>query len=134
MKPAILVIDMLNDFVNGKLACLQAKAIVRPIQRMLLIARKKHIPIIYTNDAHSKNKDKELKLWGEHAIKGTEGAQIIPELKPTKSDIIIEKHHFSGFFQTKLQQILSKLKIDTLIIVGLQTHICVLHTIADAYQ
>jgi nicotinamidase-related amidase len=47
---------------------------------------------------------------------------------------VIDKHHFSGFFDTKLQQVLKKLNIKALIVVGLQAHICIAHTIADAYQ
>jgi nicotinamidase-related amidase len=61
MKQAILVIDMLNDFVTGKLACKNALSIIKPIQKLILTARQKSVPIIYVNDAHT-NKDHELNL------------------------------------------------------------------------
>jgi nicotinamidase-related amidase len=101
---------------------------------LIIAARQKGIPVIYTNDAHHKNKDSELLLWGDHAIKGTKGAQVIDQLKPAKNDNVIKKHHYSGFCETNLDSLLKKLKVDTLIIVGLQAHLCVWHTVADAYQ
>ena len=70
---AILVIDMLNDFINGKLRLDGVEDIVQNIQKLLSSARQRNIPIIYCNDAHD-IKDRELKIWGEHAIKGTSGA------------------------------------------------------------
>jgi nicotinamidase-related amidase len=134
MKLALVIIDMLNDFVTGKLACKDSPRIISSIQLLLKQARQKHIPIFYVNDEHHKNIDHELKLWGNHAIKGTKGAQVITQLKPALGDVVIPKRHYSAFFETTLPSMLKNKKIDTLVIVGLQAHICVAHTIADAYQ
>ena len=73
---AILVIDMLNDFINGKLKLKGAEKIVPNIQKLLNFARLQNIPIIYCNDSHLPN-DKELQIWGRHAMKGTRGAEVI---------------------------------------------------------
>ena len=101
-KYAILVVDMLNDFVTGPLGCDRAKAIVNPTKLLLEEARKKNIPVIFCNDSHLKGIDKELKLWGDHAIKGTKGAEVIPELPIDDKDYVILKRRYSSFFQTDL--------------------------------
>ena len=61
-KPAILVVDMLNDFVYGALTCDRGKAIVPATAQLLEAARKKGVPVIFCNDAHLKGIDRELKL------------------------------------------------------------------------
>ena len=79
-KQAVLVVDMLNDFVTGALKCDRGLAIVPQTAKLLNAARKSGVPVIFCNDAHLKGIDHELKLWGDHAIAGTEGAKVIPEL------------------------------------------------------
>jgi len=132
-KTALIVADMLNDFVTGALTCENAKAIVKPLEELVTTARKHHLTVIYANDAHYKGIDKELELWGDHAIAGTKGAEVIPELAPQQGDYVVPKRRYSGFFQTDLQLILTELGIENLIITGLHTHMCVRHTTADAY-
>ena len=133
-KYAILVVDMLNDFVTGALGCDRARAIVEPNRQLLDAARKHGVPVIYCNDSHYKGIDKELKLWGDHAIRGTKGAEIIPEIAAKDVDYVILKRRYSSFFQTDLDNLLKELGVDTVIITGLHTHMCCRHTAADAYQ
>ena len=133
-KPAILVVDMLNDFVYGALACDRGKAIVPATARLLDAARAAGVPVIFCNDAHLRNIDRELALWGDHAIAGTEGAQVITELKVSESDYIVPKRRYSGFFQTGLDILLKELGVQTVVMTGLHTHMCVRHTSADAYS
>ena len=80
-KYAILVVDMLNDFVTGALKCDRGLAIVPKTAELVKGAREKNIPVIFCNDAHLKGIDHELKFWGDHAIAGTEGAKVIPSSK-----------------------------------------------------
>jgi nicotinamidase-related amidase len=131
---AILVVDMLNDFVTGALKCDRGLAIVPATASLLDQARKKSVPVIFCNDAHIPEIDHELKLWGNHAIKGTYGAEVIPELKLSLKDYVVPKRRYSGFFHTDLDLLLKELKVDTVIMTGLHTHMCVRHTSADAYQ
>jgi nicotinamidase-related amidase len=133
-KPAILVVDMLNDFVTGALKCDRGLAIVPKTAELLEAARRYHVPVIFCNDAHIKGIDHELKLWGDHAIAGTKGAEVIPELKLCASDYVVPKRRYSGFFHTDLDLLLKELGADTVIMTGLHTHMCVRHTSADAYQ
>ena len=133
-KPAILVVDMLNDFVYGALACDRGKAIIPATARLLDAARAAGVPVIFCNDAHIKGIDRELKLWGDHAIVGTEGAKVIPELNASECDYIVPKRRYSGFFQTDLDILLKELGVKTVIMTGLHTHMCVRHTSADAFS
>ena len=94
-KYAVLVVDMLNDFVTGAIGCDRAKAIVKPLGELLVNARKNNVPVIFCNDCHYKGIDNELKLWGDHAIKGTWGAEIIPELPVSENDYIVPKRRYS---------------------------------------
>ena len=133
-KYAILVVDMLNDFVTGSLGCPNALAIVEPNRELIEAARKHNVPVIFCNDSHFKGIDNELKLWGDHAIRGTKGAEVIPELKPTEKDYVVLKRRYSSFFQTDLDNLLKELGVNTVVITGLHTHMCCRHTAADAYQ
>lgn len=64
--------------------------------------------------------------------KGSEGARILEEcLKDT--DIVLEKNKDSGFYGTDLDNLLRKLGVDTIIITGMQTQICVQTTAADGF-
>ena len=132
-KPAILVVDMLNDFVTGALGCDRARAIVPASAKLLDAARKAGVPVIFCNDCHLKGIDLELKLWGDHAIKGTKGAEVIPELKLCDKDYVVPKRRYSGFFQTDIDILLKELGVKTVIMTGLHAHMCVRHTSADAY-
>ena len=71
---AILVNDMLNDFIQGSLRSDRANFIIPQIRLLLDTAKQKNIPVFYCNDEHLQT-DSELKLWGQHAMKGTEGAK-----------------------------------------------------------
>ena len=132
-KPAILVVDMLNDFVTGALGCERARDIVPATAELLDAARAAGVPVIFCNDAHIQVIDHELKLWGDHAIAGTPGAEVIPELKVSDKDYIVPKRRYSGFFQTNLDILLRELDIRTVVMTGLHAHMCVRHTSADAY-
>ena len=132
-RPAILFVDMLNDFVTGSLGCDRARAIVPACVELANAAREKGIPVIFCNDAHRPGIDRELMIWGDHAIVGTEGAEVIPELGPEEGDYIVPKRRYSGFFQTDLDILLKELGVQTCIMCGLHAHMCVRHTSADAF-
>jgi nicotinamidase-related amidase len=125
---------MLNDFVTGALACDRGKAIVPQTAKLLNAARENGVPVIFCNDAHLPGIDHELKLWGDHAIVGTKGAEVIPELGLCEKDYVVPKRRYSGFFHTDLDLLLRELGVDTVIMTGLHAHMCVRHTSADAYQ
>lgn len=129
---ALLVIDELGDPTGGPLEGVLLPAI-RNTARLAGAARAAGVPVIYTNDAHIPGLDRELELWGEHGIAGTPEAQTSPLLNPQEGDFTIEKRRYSAFFQTGLRLLLDELGAKTLICTGMDTNICVRHTVADAY-
>ena len=134
---AILVVDMLNDFLKpgGKMVLDIGKVIIEPSSRLLERARNNRIPIVYVNDSHRPGlrQDREFKKRAEHCIEGTWGAEVIRELKPQEGDFVVKKRRFSGFYETDLDLTLKDLKIDTVIIIGVVTNICVRSTVHDAF-
>ena len=119
-RTAVIVIDMLNDFVTGPIASPRIHHIIEPIKDLCDYARKHNMPVIYSNDSHTPEVDKEFKVWGPHAVVGTKGAEVIDELEPQPGDHIIPKKTYSGFFQTPLELVLRELDVDTVIITGWQ--------------
>lgn len=65
-------------------------------------------------------------------IRDTWNTDIVPDLKPQADDVVIYKHRFSGFYQTDLDAILTRLGITYLIVTGCTTSVCVESTIRDA--
>lgn len=130
---ALLIVDMLNDFIkeNSVLEVPKGREIIPNIQKLISKAEEKRIPVVYVCDSHERN-DNEFLEFKPHAVKGTKGAEIVEELQPQKGDFIVEKTRFDGFYNTKLDVILRKLMVNTLIITGVLTDICVLYTTASA--
>ena len=75
--------------------------------------------------------DLEFKMFPPHCIAGTAEAEVIPELSNYQGEIIPKKR-YSGFYGTNLEEKLLKIQPDKLIICGVLTNICVMHTTADA--
>ncbi len=135
MKEALLVIDMLNDFVRegAPLEVPDTRTVIPVIKREIDKAHAAGYPVIYICDTHAAD-DKEFSKfgWPAHAVKGTRGAEIVEELRPAGSDIVIPKTTYSGFYGTDLEKTLRRLGIDSLRLTGDVTHICILFTAADA--
>ena len=132
MKQAILVIDMLNEFVTGELGFELRTNVIPNLQRLLRGAREVGIPIVYACDAHEPA-DPEIAIWGEHAMAGTPGAEVIAELAPQDGDHRVPSRTYSAFHDTDLDALLRNLGVDGVILTGIHTHICVQHSAADAF-
>jgi len=134
-RKALLIIDMLNDFIQegAPLRVPGADRIIPNIKREVGKARSEGVPVIYICDRHRKD-DPEFKVWPPHAIEGTRGAEVVDELKPQRGDYLVPKLTYSGFYGTDLERILRELGVNHLIITGVCTEICVLYTSADAYM
>jgi nicotinamidase-related amidase len=132
VKPAVIVVDMLEEFVHGRLKSPDAEKIVPVIKSVLEKAREKNIPVIYVADHHFPV-DHELRVWGQHAMYDSDEARIVDELAPTEKDYVLYKRSYSGFRDTGLDMLLRDLGVDTVVLTGIHTHICVLHTAWDAF-
>jgi len=124
---ALVIVDMLKDFVDGSLANPRAQRIVEPLQRLLAHAREEGWVVVFSNDAHRPG-DPELKVWGEHAMEGTPGAEVIGEIEPRAGEIISPKRHYGAFDETGLTEQLRERGVDEVVITGQHTHICVRHS------
>jgi nicotinamidase-related amidase len=131
-RTALLVIDMLNDFLRGPFAGPGAERLIGPVRTAIGRARARGVPVIFIGDAHVPN-DAEFAVLPPHAIAGTRGAEIVAELALEPGDAIIAKRRYSGFFETELADLLRKLEVDTLAFCGLQTDCCVMYTVADGF-
>ena len=102
---ALIIVDMLVDFVDGKLANPRARRIIEPLQRLLEHARENDWVVVFSNDAHRPG-DPELEVWGEHAMEGDPGAQVIAELAPRESDteFVSPKRVYGAFDMTGLHE------------------------------
>jgi ureidoacrylate peracid hydrolase len=65
-------------------------------------------------------------------IRDTWNTDMLPELAPQANDVVLEKHRFSGFYQTDLDRTLTRLGIRSLIVTGCTTSIWVESTVRDA--
>ena len=137
MKNALIVIDMLNDFLpGGALGNEAAEAIIPPLQSALSYARERtDWVIVYANDAHLEE-DRELSIWGKHAMEGTHGAQVISALAPKPGDQEWEepKRFYGAFEGTNLAEKLRAQGVQTVYLTGQHTNCCVRHTAYGSFR
>jgi nicotinamidase-related amidase len=133
MKPAIVVVDMLKDSFKGKdsSSIEEYLKIVPKIRELLGKVRTLNFPIIFACDSYLEN-DFIFKGKRAFSVRGTEGAEVIEELKPERKDEILPKRRFSAFFKTDLDQTLRLLGVDTVVITGINTQVCVFATAIDS--
>jgi nicotinamidase-related amidase len=126
---ALVIVDMLEDFLHGPLASPRAEGIVAPLHDLLVHARSEGWVRVFANDAHHAG-DPELVIWGEHAMAGTSGAAVIPELSPEPQplELIVPKRTYGAFDGTDLDERLRSLGVDEVVLAGQHTHICIRHT------
>ena len=132
---ALLVIDMLNDFVlpGAPLEVAQNREILPVLRDRIKAARAAHVPVIYVCDAHAADDPEFSKMgWPPHAVAGTRGAEIVAELAPTSGERIVTKKTYSSFFETELEQVLRDLRVDELVVTGCVSNICIMSAVADA--
>lgn len=134
---ALIIIDMLVDFYDGALANKdEADKIIPGIQRLLEHARESDDwVVVYSNDAHHLD-DPDVPIWGEHAMAGTPGAEVMDALAPIGGDreIISLKRCYSAFDDEQLEDRLRELGVDEVVVTGQHTHCCVRHTSYDAFR
>ena len=161
-KTAVLVIDMQNDFGSkggmferAGIDISVIRAVVPRVCSVLAAARAASLPIIYLKMAFkadmsdagpvtAPNLVKHAPLRVGEAITAPNGrpsrilirdtwnTEIIPELRPQPGDDVVYKSRFSGFYQTELDAVLRRRGVETLIVTGCTTSVCVESTVRDA--
>jgi nicotinamidase-related amidase len=135
--PALIVIDLLNDFLQAW-APASKQRLIRSTNALVGILRDHNRPVIWVRqefqpdlrDAFPEMRAKGIRI----TIQGTPGCQIASELAVARSDTVVIKKRYSAFYGTDLDQVLAGLEPDGLILAGLNTHACVRVTAIDAYQ
>lgn len=135
MRQALLIIDMLNDFVQpgAPLEVPNNRTILPALQQRLAEARASGTPAIYICDAHVENDPEFSRMgWPPHALRDSPGAQVVDDLAPLETDPVVTKGSYSAFLHTGLEGLLQSLDIDELVLTGCVTNICILFTAYDA--
>ena len=133
MANAVLVIDMLRGFLEEgyPLYCGdKARDIIPNIKALLEREMRQGSRIFFLCDNHAPD-DAEFQMFPPHCIKGTAEAEVIPELAQYEGEIM-PKRRYSAFFNTQLESKLKELRPEKLIVCGVCTDICVMHSVADA--
>jgi nicotinate phosphoribosyltransferase len=133
MPNAVIVADVVRGFLEkgNPLYCGEmARRIIPHIQRLLEQEIAQGSKVFYIIDHHEPD-DPEFKMWPPHCIAGTSETELIPEVAPYPGEIIY-KNRYSAFFNTTLEKKLKALQPEKLIVCGVCTDICVLHTVSDA--
>jgi biuret amidohydrolase len=152
---ALLIIDMQRDFLEpgGFGAALgndvsRLQAAVGPCRAMLTAARKLAMLVIHTREGHRpdlsdapplkvergdrKNRIGALGPMGRILVRGEPGHDIIPELYPLAGEPVIDKPGKGAFYQTDFELMLRNRAIDTLLVAGVTTEVCVNTTVREA--
>lgn len=135
---ALLVIDMQRFFLDkASHAYLPlATPIIPRIRELIDLYRTQRLPVIFTRYALKPGETAGImaRWWHDIVKDNTLPAQIIPELKPFKRDIVIRKTRYSAFAGTELDTILKKHRVERLVITGVMTHLCCETTARDGFM
>ena len=133
MANAVLVVDTLVGFLEEghNLYCGDdARKIIPGIRSLVEEELRLGSTVFFVCDNHDPN-DLEFKMFPVHCVRGTEETNVVRELADLPGTVI-PKRRYSAFFDTDLADRLEALKPEKLIVVGVCTDICVMHTTADA--
>lgn len=132
MNKALIVTDMLNDFIRkgAPLEVPAARKIIDKINERIEATRHAGGRVIFVADHHAED-DPEFDRWPAHAVAGTEGCEVIAELDQRPEDILVSKTRYSAFFESNLDEVLQREEVDEVEIAGVCTSICVMFTVAD---
>ena len=140
---ALVVVDMLYDFIDGSMACLEAD---KAVDNTLAYIGKVKDPILFVRDHHPANHSSFLEQggpWPPHCVQGTHGAEIHEALAPYAVEELTffkgedpATEQYSGFegrnpAGQSLSEVLSLMEISQVIICGIATEYCVYNTAKD---
>lgn len=136
-RTAIVVVDMENEF------CVEGGAMVLPGYEFLLApqlavlnaGRQAGVPIVFVCDQHRPNlrRDREFLKRVPHCTEGTWAVKVVDALEPRADDIYVVKRRYSGFFSTDLDLTLKDIEVDSIVVMGVVTNICVRSTVHDGF-
>ena len=135
MPNVVLVVDMVRGFLEPghNLYCGDdARTIIPKVRELVARELQAGSQVLFVSDHHDPD-DLEFQIFPVHCVKGTAETEVIPELAGfVDGSNVIPKNRYSGFFNTDLAQRLEQLRPDKLVVCGVCTDICVMHTTSDA--
>jgi maleamate amidohydrolase len=135
---ALLVVDGINAFydLGGSMHYPEVRSTVGPIQALLARARSRGAPIVHAVERHRPGFDDfEGRRLPEHCLQGSHDAAIFEPfaIVPGGREIQLPKRRFSAFFATDLALTLREQGVETLVLAGVKTNVCVRATAQDAF-
>ncbi|MCL5874584.1 MAG: cysteine hydrolase [Candidatus Thermoplasmatota archaeon] len=124
---AIVSIDLIEEFVSGKLGKPKYKKVVRSTKELIERSRKFTVLV---QDSHTRG-DPEIRVWGRHAMQGTSASETVQDLKGVGP--VIKKHTYDAFFGTRLERVLKEKGAKRVVFCGVVTDICIIHSVASAF-
>lgn len=133
---ALLLIDVVNDFEfeDGAAIFKYALPAARNIQRLKKRAKSVGIPVIYINDNFGNWQDDFQRTVQNCLRESVRGGEIVKLLMPEDDDYFVLKPKHSAFYSTTLEVLLKQLNVETLLLCGFSTDICILFSANDAYM
>lgn len=140
-RPALIAVDVQkggDGAIPHMHGAEERREQVRRIVAVIDAAREAGIPVIFFREAHRRNLvDFGRELDGVekvHLLEGDRSSELVDELRPRDDEYVITKRRYSCFFGTDLEILLKGLRVETLILLGGLTDVCVHYTFVDAHQ
>ena len=134
MSNVVLVVDMLKGFLEPghNLYHADSRRIIPNVHELISREIAAGSEILFLSDNHDPD-DLEFNIFPVHCVVGTEETEVIPELSEfVPGRVVVPKKRYSGFFNTDLAGRLADLAPGKLMVCGVATNVCVMHTISDA--
>ncbi len=151
--PALLIVDMQNDFVRigAPLEVPQSRDTIPVHRRLIAFCRERRVPVLYTKFVAG---PRRTLIWEwssvlappvcccwkghrrsyEDVSRELDCSDIIDEIYPIPEDPVIEKFGYGAFHNTNLDDLLRARHVESLLITGTVTHICVEETAREAFK
>jgi nicotinamidase-related amidase len=128
MKPALIIIDIQNDyFPGGKMELEGSPAASLEAAKLLQAFRRKGLPLVHIQ--HVSNRP-----GATFFLPDTEGVNIHASVAPRPGESVLQKHFPNSFRGTTLLEHVRELGADHLVIAGMMTHMCVDATTRAAFD
>ncbi len=134
MRAALIVVDMVRDTLEGERTypiTRPARAIVPAINDLAEWLRARGMPVVFACDSFLPGDFIFNGRLKEHSLRGTDGCRPSRLLEVADQDTVLYKRRFSAFFKTDLDQTLRTWGVECLLVGGISSHFCVLHTVLD---
>lgn len=128
MDACLILIDLQNDyFLGGNMELVNIEQAAENAQRLLEKFRNKNLPIIHIQHI-------SMRPGAAFFLPNTRGVEINESVSPLKDESIVKKNYPNSFRGTELLEILKEKKIDTAVICGAMSHMCVDATTRAAFD